>query len=75
MVERAKVLSAISSITYRNKMVKKYFLYLVVTVINLHIIKNMDFTDLSFIDMLLLLTAVTLWTVIGLSEWRKHNNG
>lgn len=73
MVERAKVLSAISSITYRNKMVKKYFLYLVVTVINLHIIKNMDFGNLSLIDMLLLLTAVTLWTVIGLSKWRKHN--
>ena len=73
MVERAKVLSAISSITYRNKMVKKYFLYLVVTVINLHIIKNMDFGNLSLIDMLLLLTAVTLWTVIGLNEWRKRN--
>ena len=73
MVERVKVLSAISSITYRNKMVKKYFLYLVVTVINLHIIKNMDFGNLSLIDMLLLLTAVILWTVIGLSEWRKHN--
>ena len=75
MVERAKVLSAISSITYRNKMVKKYFLYLVVTVINLHIIKNMDFSDLSFIDMLLLLIAVRLCTVIGLSERSKHNNG
>ena len=73
MIERAKVLSAISSITYRNKMVKKYFLYLVVTVINLHIIKNMDFGNLSLIDMLLLLTAVTLWTVIGLNEWRKRN--
>ena len=73
MVERVKVLSAISSITYRNKMIKKYFLYLVVTVINLHIIKNMDFGNLSLIDMLLLLTAVTLWTVIGLNEWRKRN--